>query len=143
MHHLRLIILLLYLNFPKARLVETGSKKLAQMFTALAAEGSQGAGFPPHVLSALRPLVDFLRTLPTPPTHPSHPAAAVIQTSLRDAQRGYGEMRGAAIRRVLESGSKNVLEAAEGDGVAAGQTLERWLNDFLAYAEVHNIYNFQ
>ena len=50
--------------------------------------------FPWEELETLNPLVKFLRGLPLPATHPSHPAAAVILSALKEAQRGYAEMRG-------------------------------------------------
>ncbi|KAF8886743.1 exocyst complex component exo70 subunit [Infundibulicybe gibba] len=87
-----------------ARLVETGAKKLTQLYTKLVAEASSGASapgaelatisFPPELLSTLRPLVVFLRTMPLPSTHPSHPAAPAIMSTLKDAQKGYADMRG-------------------------------------------------
>ena len=90
----------------QARLIDTGVKKLAQLFTKLVAEGSSGAPpggssfeltpFPPELYTTLTPLVTFLRGLPLPATHPSHPAANAIQSALREAQRGYADMRGDA-----------------------------------------------
>jgi hypothetical protein len=49
-------------------------------------------------------------------------------------------MRGVAVRGALDADAKGVLSAAEGDGIIAGQMLERWLNDFLSYAEVSQIF---
>ena len=98
----------------QARLVESGAKKLIQLYTMLVAEGSSGVPpggsefssvpFPPQLLATLRPLVAFLRTLPLPATHPSHPAASGIQSALKDAQKGYGDMRGAWVfgKRVVD-----------------------------------------
>ncbi|KIJ99168.1 hypothetical protein K443DRAFT_8598 [Laccaria amethystina LaAM-08-1] len=45
-------------------------------------------------LPTLLPVVNFLRTLGVPSTHPTHPAAQVILTTLKEAQRGYADMRG-------------------------------------------------
>ncbi|EMD34621.1 hypothetical protein CERSUDRAFT_86027 [Gelatoporia subvermispora B] len=129
-----------------ARLVETGSKKLMQLYTKLVAEGSSGSPtngpefaltpFPPQLLSVLQPLVSFLRTLPLPATHPSHPAAPAIQAALKDAQKGYGDMRGAWARKCLETYGKRVVERAETiDGVAAGREFGKWVENILKVAD--------
>ena len=131
----------------KARLVESGAKKLIQLYTKLVAEGSSGVPpggsefapvpFPAHLLVTLRPLVAFLRTLPLPATHPSHPAASGIQSALKDAQKGYGDMRGAWVRKCLETFGKRVVDRAETiDGVAAGQEVGKWTDNLLSVAEV-------
>ncbi|KAM5541886.1 hypothetical protein V8D89_004615 [Ganoderma adspersum] len=130
----------------KARLVESGAKKLIQLYTKLVAEGSSGAPpggaeftsvpFPPQLLVTLRPLVAFLRTLPLPATHPSHPAAPGIQSALKDAQKGYADMRGGWVRKCLETFGKRVTDRAETiDGVDAGQEVGRWTEDLLTVAE--------
>ncbi|KAI1785088.1 Cullin repeat-like-containing domain protein [Ganoderma leucocontextum] len=130
----------------KARLVESGAKKLIQLYTKLVAEGSSGVPpggaefasvpFPAQLLVTLRPLVAFLRTLPLPATHPSHPAAPGIQSALKDAQKGYGDMRGAWVRKCLETFGKRVTDRAETiDGVAAGQEVGKWAEDMLGVAE--------
>ncbi|KAI0062820.1 hypothetical protein BV25DRAFT_623858 [Artomyces pyxidatus] len=129
-----------------ARLVETGAKKLTQLFTKLVAGGSSGtppAGsefemipFPRDLLATLQPLVAFLRTLPLPSTHPSHPAANGILSTLKDAQRGYADMRGNWGRKCLEIHGRRVVERAETiDGVAAGRELGRWMNNMLDVVE--------
>ncbi|KAI0699055.1 Cullin repeat-like-containing domain protein [Cerioporus squamosus] len=129
----------------KARLVESGAKKLIQLYTKLVAEGSSGVPpggsefssvpFPAHLLVTLRPLVAFLRTLPLPATHPSHPAASGIQSALKDAQKGYGDMRGAWVRKCLETFGKRVVDRAETiDGVTAGQEVGKWTRDLLTVA---------
>ncbi|OCH84783.1 hypothetical protein OBBRIDRAFT_798791 [Obba rivulosa] len=129
-----------------ARLVETGSKKLMQLYTKLVAEGSSGSPingpeftftpFSPQLLSAIRPLVSFLRTLPLPATHPSHPAAPAIQAALKEAQKGYGDMRGAWARKCLETYGKRIVERAETiDGVAAGREFGKWVENVLKVAE--------
>ncbi|KAH9031730.1 exocyst complex component exo70 subunit [Lactarius hengduanensis] len=91
-----------------ARLVETGAKKLAQLFTKLVASGSTGshpAGsdfqyspFPRDDLANLLPLVKFLRALPLPATHPSPPCrfrhlvgSQRSATRLRRDERKLGE----------------------------------------------------
>lgn len=89
----------------------------------------------------LKPIVSFLRTLPLPATHPNHPAALSIQTALRDAQRGHGEMRGSWGRRCLEPHAKRLLERAETiDGVLAGREVGVWVQNMLLVAEVRYRY---
>jgi len=129
-----------------ARLIETGAKKLIQLYTKLVAEGSSGSPingpefepipFPSSVLSTLRPLVDFLRTLPLPPSHPSHPAAPAIQSALKEAQKGYGDMRGAWLRKCLEVYGKRAVERASTiDGIAAGQEFGKLVENILNVSE--------
>ncbi|KAH8089917.1 Cullin repeat-like-containing domain protein [Cristinia sonorae] len=129
-----------------ARLVETGAKKLTQMYTKLVAEASSGTpingtefqltSFPPAQMSALGPLVEFLRTLPLPATHPSHPAAAAIQASLKEAQKGYADMRGAWAKKCLELYGRRVVERSETlDGVKAGREFGVWVDNLLVVAE--------
>ncbi|KAF8625492.1 hypothetical protein AX14_011613, partial [Amanita brunnescens Koide BX004] len=138
-----------------ARLVETGAKKLTQLYTKLVAEGSSGSPptpvpgvsdftilpFPADLLAALRPLVAFLRTLPLPATHPTHPAAPGIRAALTDAQRGYADMRGAWSKKCLEAQAKKLVDdAGEGmyeatDGVASGRAFGRWVELVLIVAE--------
>lgn len=128
-------------------MVETGAKKLAQLFTKLVASGSSGshpAGsdfqyspFPRDELANLLPLVRFLRALPLPATHPSHLAAAAILSALKEAQRGYAEMRGNWARKCLEVYGRRVIDRAETtDRVASGQELGKWTSDLLDVAEV-------
>ncbi|KAI0634684.1 Cullin repeat-like-containing domain protein [Trametes polyzona] len=130
----------------KARLVESGAKKLIQLYTKLVAEGSSGVPpggaefssvpFPASLMATLKPLVTFLRTLPLPATHPSHPAAQGIQSALKEAQKGYGDMRGAWVRKCLETFGKRVVERAETiDGVAAGKEVGKWTENLLGVAE--------
>jgi len=132
----------------KARLIETGAKKLAQLYTKLVAEGSSGSPpvsglvftlseFPSSLMSSLVPLVTFLRTLPLPSTHPSHPAASAILSTLKDAQRGYADMRGNWSRKALETHSRRLVDRAETlDGVAAGKEFVIWIDNLLKVAEV-------
>ncbi|THU88895.1 hypothetical protein K435DRAFT_729547 [Dendrothele bispora CBS 962.96] len=130
-----------------ARLVETGAKKLAQLYTKLVAEGSSGSiplpganissnPFPPSLLSTLRPLVSFLRTLPVPSTHPSHPAAPSIFSCLKEAQRGYADMRGTWTRRFLESSGKRILDRAETgiDPIEIGKEFGSWTQSVFSIA---------
>ncbi|KAG1808137.1 Cullin repeat-like-containing domain protein [Suillus variegatus] len=130
-----------------ARLIETGAKKLSQLYTKLVAEGSSGSPpvsglafmlteFPPSLMSSLTPLVAFLRTLPLPSTHPSHPAASAILNTLKDAQRGYADMRGNWSRKALEMHSRRVVDRAETlDGVAAGKEFGVWIDSLLRVTE--------
>lgn len=130
-----------------ARLVETGAKKLTQLYTKLVAEASSGnpangvdfqvTPFPSAQLAILIPLVQFLRTLPLPATHPSHPAASAIQAALKEAQKGYADMRGAWGKKCLELYSRRVVERSETlEGVKAGRELGVWVDNLLTIAEV-------
>lgn len=132
-----------------ARLVETGAKKLSQLYTKLVAEASSsvpanGVDFqlsplPTSQLTVLIPLVQFLRTLPLPATHPSHPAAPAIQASLKEAQKGYADMRGAWGKKCLELYARRVVERSETlDGVKAGREFGVWVNNVLTVAEVRH-----
>jgi exocyst complex component 7 len=99
--------------------------------------------FPVSVLNTLRQLVSFLRTMPLPSTHPSHPAAPEIYTTLKDAQRGYADMRGVWTRKCLEAQGKRVVDRADTiDGVTAGQEFGRWVELLLSLAEVRFLYYF-
>ena len=131
----------------QARIVETGATKVAQLYTKLVAEASSGIppgspeftliSFDPSLRLQLIPIVSFLRTLPLPATHPNHPAAIAIQSTLRDAQRGYGEMRGSWSRKCLEPHAKRLLERSETvDGVLAGREVGAWVQNMLTVAEV-------
>jgi exocyst complex protein 7 len=117
------------------------------LFTKVVASGSSGnppAGsefqyslFPREELAGLQPLVKFLRSLPLPATHPSHPAAAAILSALKEAQRGYAEMRGSWGRKCLELYGRRVVDRAETtDGVLAGRELGKFTGDLLGVVEV-------
>ncbi|KAF8878668.1 Cullin repeat-like-containing domain protein [Gymnopilus junonius] len=120
-----------------ARLVEAGAKKLTQLYTTLAAEGSSGltpapgstmlTSFPASLLPTLSPIVSFLRTLPIPSTHPSHPAAPVILATLREAQTGYADMRGNWSVKCLEGQGKRLVARAETvDPLLTGREFTEW-----------------
>ncbi|KAN0136076.1 hypothetical protein V8E53_005936 [Lactarius tabidus] len=123
-----------------ARLVETGAKKLAQLFTKLVASGSTGshpAGsdfqyfpFPRDELAMLLPSSkSFALSL-----HPLHTA---ILSSLKEAQRGYAEMRGSWARKCLEVYGRRVIDRAETtDRVASGRELAKWMSDLLSVIEM-------
>ncbi|KAJ7184391.1 Cullin repeat-like-containing domain protein [Mycena filopes] len=130
-----------------ARLVETGAKKLTQLYTKLVAEASTGATPPPNteisaapftsaILGTLRPLVAFMRTLPLPASHPSHPAAPAIMSTLKDAQKGYADMRGTWSRKCLEAQGKRVIDRADSvDTIIAGKDFGRWVESLLSVAD--------
>ncbi|KAJ3566509.1 hypothetical protein NP233_g6959 [Leucocoprinus birnbaumii] len=131
-----------------ARLVETGAKKLTQMFTTIVAEGSSGVtprtpgtalvstSFPSSLLSNLSPLISYLRNLPIPATHPSHPAAPVIFTTLQEAQRGYADMRGNWSVKCLEGQGKRLITRADTiDAIATGAEFGQWVETLLAVTE--------
>ncbi|KAF8426818.1 Cullin repeat-like-containing domain protein [Boletus edulis BED1] len=132
----------------KARLLETSAKKLTQLYTKLVAEGSSGsppiagldftpATFPPALLASLKPLVAVLRGLPLPSTHPSHPAGQLILYTLKEAQRGYADMRGSWNRKSLEMHAKRVVDRADTlDGVIAGKEFGTWVGNLLRIAEI-------
>ncbi|TFY62077.1 hypothetical protein EVJ58_g4095 [Rhodofomes roseus] len=126
----------------QARLVETGAKKLVQLYTKLVAEASSGTPingpdfepmpFPPSILKTLHSLVAFLRTLPLPLTHPTHPAAPAIQSALKEAQKGYGDMRGAWSKKCLEVYGKRVVERAGTlNGVATGREFATFMDNIM------------
>ncbi|KAJ6554308.1 exocyst complex component, exo70 subunit [Mycena capillaripes] len=130
-----------------ARLVETGAKKLTQLFTKLVAEASTGstpppnteisaAPFSPAIMGTLRPLVAFMRTLPLPSSHPSHPAAPAIMSTLKDAQKGYADMRGTWSRKCLDAQGKRVIDRADTvDSIVAGKDFGRWVESLLSVAD--------
>ncbi|KAJ7153068.1 Cullin repeat-like-containing domain protein [Mycena crocata] len=130
-----------------ARLIETGAKKLTQLYTKLVAEASTGttpppnseilsAPFPTAILGTLRPLVTFMRTLPLPSSHPSHPAAPAIMSTLKEAQKGYADMRGTWSRKCLEAQGKRVIDRADTvDSIVAGKDFGRWVESLMSVAE--------
>lgn len=129
-----------------ANLVETGARKLTQLYTTLVAEGSSGPSnssdfppppFPVPLLQQLQPLITFLRTLPIPATFPSHPAARNIYATLRDSQRGAADMRGSWIKKSLERSGERMLERLEGfDGVKGGREVGRWTEGLIETTEM-------
>ncbi|KAF5351049.1 hypothetical protein D9756_008179 [Leucocoprinus leucothites] len=128
-----------------ARLVETGAKKLTQLYTTIVAEGSSGVtpktpgtalvstNFPSSLLSNLSPLLSYLRSLPVPSTHPSHPAAPVILSTLTEAQRGYADMRGNWSVKCLEGQGKRLVTRADTiDPITTGTEFGQWVETLLA-----------
>jgi exocyst complex protein 7 len=75
--------------------------------------------------------------MPLPTTHPSHPAAPEILITLKDAQKGYADMRGVWAKKCLEMQGKRVVDRADTiDGVAAGKEFGRWVELVLNVADV-------
>lgn len=130
--------------------METGAKRLAQLYTQVVAEGSSGAtpapgsesmisSFPSSLLPTLSPVVHFLRTLPIPTTHPSHPAAAAIFATLKEAQLGYADMRGNWTVKCLEGQGRRLAARVESvDPLTTGTDLRDWVELILCTAEVRN-----
>ncbi|KAG8925974.1 hypothetical protein FRC02_009287 [Tulasnella sp. 418] len=142
-----------------AHLVETGAKKLAQLYTKLIAQASTSntiqnpmsylpsppnaiPSIPTQAMSNLAPIVNSLRSLPLPATHPSHPAAAGILAVLKEAQAGCAEMRGAWAKKSLESSSRRILGLIEtddsGGGVSTGKEVGKWVESVVAVAEAEH-----
>ena len=112
------------------------------------AEGSSGAtptpgsetmmmSFPASLIPTLTPVVSFLRTLPLPSTHPSHTAAPVIQSTLKEAQKGYADMRGNWSVKCLEGQEKRLIIRAETvDPLTIGREFTEWVELILGTSEV-------
>ena len=132
----------------QCRLVETGAKRLAQLYTQVVAEGSSGAtpapgsesmlsSFPSSLLPNLSPVVQFLRTLPVPMTHPSHPAASDIFATFKEAQLGYADMRGNWSVKCLDGQGKRLVARAESvDPLITGTEFRDWVEVMLGIVEV-------
>lgn len=138
----------------KARLAETGAKKIAQVFTQLVAgacasailEPTQYLGALPSEVplmsrdteESLTPVVASLQSLPVPVTHPSHPASVGNLNVLNEAQDGYAAMRSGWAKRCLEPMSRDLIAAAEdpGNGIQTSIELAQWIEGFLLLAEV-------
>ena len=112
------------------------------------AEGSSGAtptpgsetmmmSFPASLIPTLTPVVSFLRTLPLPSTHPSHPAAPVILSTLKEAQKGYADMRGNWSVKCLEGQGKRLVARTEmTDPLTIGREFTEWVELILGTSEV-------
>lgn len=130
--------------------METGAKRLAQLYTQVVAEGSSGvtpargsesmlSSFPSSLLPTLSPVVQFLRTLPVPMTHPSHPAASGIFATLKEAQLGYADMRGNWSVKCLEGQGRRLVARADSvDPLTTGTEFRDWVELMLGTAEVRN-----
>jgi exocyst complex protein 7 len=56
---------------------------------------------------------------------------------LKDAQRGYADMRGNWIKKCLEAQGKRVVDRAETvDAVLSGREFGKWVEGLLTMAEV-------
>jgi len=143
-------LVLIAVIYVQARLVETGAKKLTQLYTKVVAEGSSGitpapgtefmmSSFPSSLLPTLSPVVVFLRTLPLPSTHPSHPAAQSILSTLKEAQKGYADMRGNWSVKCLDGQGKRLVARAESvDPLSTGRDFREWVELMLGTAEVRD-----
>ena len=112
------------------------------------AEGSSGAtpapgsetmmmSFPASLIPTLTPVVSFLRTLPLPSTHPSHPAAPAILSTLKEAQKGYADMRGTWSVKCLEGQGKRLVVRAEMiEPLTIGREFTEWVELILGTSEV-------
>ena len=112
------------------------------------AEGSSGAtpapgsemmmmSFPASLIPTLTPVVSFLRTLPLPSTHPSHPAAPVILSTLKEAQKGYADMRGTWSVKCLEGQGKRLVAQAEMvEPLTTGREFTEWAEIIVGTSEV-------
>ena len=95
------------------------------------------SSFPSSLLPTLSPVVSFLRTLPLPATHPSHPAALSIFGTLKEAQKGYADMRGNWSVKCLEGQGKRLVARAESvDPLATGREFREWVELMLGTVEV-------
>jgi exocyst complex component 7 len=93
--------------------------------------------FPASLIPTLTPVVSFLRTLPLPSTHPSHPAAPVILSTLKEAQKGYADMRGNWSVKCLEvQGKRLIIRAEVIEPLTIGREFTEWVELILGTSEV-------
>ncbi|CAE6449936.1 unnamed protein product [Rhizoctonia solani] len=135
-----------------SRLVETGAKKLCQLYTKTVAEATARPAIDPtnHLQSLdsfptidettmdkLTPVVEALRKSPTPATHPSHPGAAAILAVIQEAQAGYADMRSQWCKKAVDGGVRRILAAADTgtDRIAVGREFGTWVEGLLAMAD--------
>ena len=79
----------------------------------------------------------FLRTLPTPVTHPSHPAASAIYSTLKEAQKGYADVRGSWSKKGSETYAKRVIDRGGTiDAVSSGLGFGKWVENMMTVVEV-------
>lgn len=58
-------------------------------------------------------------------------------TTLKEAQRGYADMRGSWSRKCLETQGRRIVERAETlDGVQGGREFGQWVDNVVTVAEV-------
>ncbi|KAH7344564.1 Cullin repeat-like-containing domain protein [Rhizoctonia solani] len=135
-----------------SRLVETGAKKLCQLYTKTVAEATARPAIDPtnHLQSLdnfptidettmdkLTPVVEALRKSPTPATHPSHPGAGAILAVIQEAQAGYADMRSQWCKKAVDGGVRRILAAADTgtDRIAVGREFGTWVEGLLAMAD--------
>ncbi|CAE6434452.1 unnamed protein product [Rhizoctonia solani] len=135
-----------------SRLVETGAKKLCQLYTKTVAEATARPAIDPTnylqsldnfptidetAMDKLTPVVDALRKSPTPATHPSHPGAAAILAVIQEAQAGYADMRSQWCKKAIDGGIRRILAAADTgtDRIAVGREFGIWVEGLLAMAD--------
>ncbi|EUC65386.1 exocyst complex protein Exo70, partial [Rhizoctonia solani AG-3 Rhs1AP] len=135
-----------------SRLVETGAKKLCQLYTKTVAEATARPAIDPTnylqsldnfptidetAMDKLIPVVDALRKSPTPATHPSHPGAAAILAVIQEAQAGYADMRSQWCKKAIDGGIRRILAAADTgtDRIAVGREFGIWVEGLLAMAD--------
>ncbi|KDN37796.1 hypothetical protein RSAG8_09951, partial [Rhizoctonia solani AG-8 WAC10335] len=135
-----------------SRLVETGAKKLCQLYTKTVAEATARPAIDPTnylqsldnfptidetAMDKLTPVVDALRKSPTPATHPSHPGAAAILAVIQEAQAGYADMRSQWCKKAVDGGIRRILAAADTgtDRIAVGREFGIWVDGMLAMAD--------
>ena len=70
--------------------------------------------FPASLIPTLTLVVSFLRTLPLPSTNPSHPPGPAILSTLKEAQKGYADMRGIWNVKCLEARNDRDFDNGEG-----------------------------
>ncbi|KAG9085523.1 hypothetical protein FS749_004353, partial [Ceratobasidium sp. UAMH 11750] len=138
-----------------ARLVETGAKKLCQLFTKLVAEATSYPAIDPTnylnaseefptidetILAKIIPVAEALRKSPTPTTHPSHPGSSAILAVVQEAQAGYADMRSQWCKKSVDGGIRRVLAAADTgtDRIAIGQEFGTWVNGMLLLADAEH-----
>ncbi|ELU43169.1 Exo70 domain-containing protein [Rhizoctonia solani AG-1 IA] len=135
-----------------SRLVETGAKKLCQLYTKIVAEATSRPAVDPtnylqspdalptldeNTMTKLGPVVDALRKSPTPTTHPSHPGAAAILAVIQEAQAGYADMRSQWCKKAVDGGVRRILAAADTgtDRIAIGREFGIWVEGLLILAD--------
>ncbi|CAE6424142.1 unnamed protein product [Rhizoctonia solani] len=135
-----------------SRLVETGAKKLCQLYTKIVAEATSRPAIDPTnylqspdafpaldeaAMNKLTPVVDALRKSPTPTTHPSHPGAAAILAVIQEAHAGYADMRSQWCKKAVDSGVRRILAAADTgtDRIAIGREFGMWVEGLLVLAD--------
>jgi exocyst complex protein 7 len=133
--------------------VETGAKKLCQLYTKTIAEATSQPAIDPtnHLespedcptidettMSKLVPVVDALRKSPTPATHPSHPGSAAILAVIQEAQAGYADMRSQWCKKAVDGGIRRILAAADTgtDRIVIGREFGAWVEGLLVMADV-------